>query len=155
MRFPYREYHITPSPDFPDGVLSRPEVPLHVIGPAGVEILLALVDTGADTTVLPRWTQSAIAAAIDETQASTVSGIAGQELAVVPGEVELALEQGGETYRWKTRVEFASEDSLDAAAILGHAGCLRHFVASFNGQSLYLELLPTADFPGSVTPTSQ
>ncbi len=137
---------------FPDGVLLRPEVPLRIIGPDGAETLLALVDTGADATVLPKWTQEAIGAAIDETQPSIISGIAGQELEVVPGNVELMLEQAGQVFRWTTRVDFAADEGLvDAAAILGHAGCLRYFRPSFDGYDRELELVPTPDFPATVT----
>lgn len=152
MKFPYREYHVTPSDDFPDGNLSRPEVPLQVIGPDATETLLALVDTGADNCVLPRCTQEAIGVTVDESQKSTVSGIAGQELEVISGEVELALYENGQVFRWKARVDFASDDSLpDTAAILGHAGCLRFFLASFDGHARELELIPTPEFPGQVT----
>jgi hypothetical protein len=85
----------------------------------------------------------------------SVSGIAGQELQVVPGEVELALAEDGTIFRWTARVDFASDDGLpDAAAILGHAGCLRYFRATFDGQRCQLDLAPTMDFPGTVITTN-
>ena len=36
-----------------DGVLHRPEVPVSIGGPLGKLSLLALVDTGADESILP------------------------------------------------------------------------------------------------------
>jgi len=53
MRFPYT-VSVARSIDTGDEiVLLRPEVPIRVYGPAGAAELLALVDTGADNSILP------------------------------------------------------------------------------------------------------
>ncbi|MEX0702288.1 MAG: hypothetical protein WD069_09350 [Planctomycetales bacterium] len=151
MKFRYRRYAIMPSLDFPDGALYRPEVPLRVIGLDGSEILSALVDTGADVTLLPRSTQNAIGGSIDEAATSRIAGIGGREIEVMSGDVTLALECAGETLEWIARVRFIpDESSSDAGAILGHAGCLQFFRATFDGHAQDIELLPAPDFPGSL-----
>jgi hypothetical protein len=45
MLFAYRKYRIKRTPVFPGGILYRPEVLVHVIGPAGDVFLRGLVDS--------------------------------------------------------------------------------------------------------------
>ena len=78
MKFPYQRYTVTPSPSVPDGILYRPEVPLRVIGSIGDASFLALVDSGADETLLPCSMGEAIGVRIDDSTQSQVAGIGGQ-----------------------------------------------------------------------------
>jgi hypothetical protein len=53
MRFPYT-LSVAPSIDTGEQiVLLRPEIPIRVYGPTGAAEMLALVDTGADNSILP------------------------------------------------------------------------------------------------------
>jgi hypothetical protein len=53
MRFPYT-LSIVPSIEMGEPVvLLRPEIPIRIYGPAGHADVLALVDTGADNSILP------------------------------------------------------------------------------------------------------
>ncbi len=144
MKFPYQRYEVEPSPAFSNGVVHRPEVPLRVIGPTGVAIFLALVDSGADGTILPKSIGEAIGVALDEHQSAPAAGFGGGRATVLPGRVELEVQQGSEQHRWAATVgfgDFASPE--DEHMILGHAGFLDYFVATFHGERHELELVAT------------
>jgi hypothetical protein len=152
MRFPYWTYHVTPTPTLPGGLLSRPEVPLRITGPAGTITLLTLVDSGADETLLPRSIGDAVGAVIDDSMTWPMGGIAGQEVHASPGEVELELTSLGQSCRWTVTVAFVSfSDPADEQAILGHVGCLAFFRATFDGAAGELDIEPASTFPGTIT----
>ncbi len=151
MKFPYRSYQVMPTPTLPGGILSRPEIPLHITGPGGTISVLALVDTGADETLLPRSVGDDVGAIIDDSIRWPLGGIAGQEIHASPGEVELKLMGPDRSYRWTVTVAFVSfPDPADEQAILGHAGFLASFRALFDGESGELEIQPVATFPGTI-----
>src|SRR5687767_9014700 len=103
MKFPYRQYEVEASPTIPDGILYRPMVPVRVIGLTGDASFWALLDTGADETILPLSIGLAIGAAIDDSMAWTIGGIAGQAVQVILGDVQLEIGQRRTTFRWKGR----------------------------------------------------
>jgi len=141
MRFPYQRYAVEASPVFSGGVVYRPEITLRIIGGAGDAIIHALVDTGADGTLFPRSIAEAIGATIYEKNTATVRGLAGEPLTVVAGEVEVEMVDGGDRHRWNMTVGFTSvDDPQDEVAILGHAGFLDYFQATFDGQARELQL---------------
>lgn len=146
MRFPYQRYEVDAAPGFVGvgGVLYRPEIPIRVIGVTGDASFLALVDTGADGTVLPKSVSDAIGATVDMSRPIRVRGLAGQEMQVWLGYVELELRQGDELCRWAATVGFAEfDDPEDEQALLGHGGCLDLLRVTFDGQRHELEIEPT------------
>src|SRR5258708_5836660 len=68
MKFQYRQYHTTPSPTAPSGILHRPEIALRIIGSTGAVSLWALVDAGSDDTLFPLSVAQMIGASVDPTQ---------------------------------------------------------------------------------------
>ncbi len=95
--------------------------------------LLALADTGADETILPRSVGDLIGAAIDEAVTWTVTGVGGQHVGVTLARVELALVSSRTVYRWRAAVglvDFSNPD--DEVAVLGHVGFFDQFTAHFN-----------------------
>lgn len=108
MKFPYQRYEVNASPTLPGSVLYRPEVPIRVIGLAGSASFLALADTGADETLLPRSLGEAIGVEFDEPNAWAVTGFGGQELAVVAGEVDLQVTSRRTVHRWRARIGWVS-----------------------------------------------
>jgi hypothetical protein len=48
MIFPYVRYQVEESSAIPSGEISRPEIPIRVIGPKAVVKADGLIDTGAD-----------------------------------------------------------------------------------------------------------
>ena len=152
MRFPYWSYQVTPTPTLPSGLLSRPEVPLRITGPAGTITLLTLVDSGADETLFPRSIGDAVGAVIDDSVTWLMGGIGGQEVHASPGDVQLELMSPGQSYRWTVTVAFVSfSDPADEQAILGHVGCLAFFRTTFDGEAGELEMQPASTFPGTIT----
>ena len=154
MRFAYQSYEVEPSPAFGGGVLYRPEIPLRVIGQAGDANFFALVDTGADGTLIPRSLGERIGVAINDRQATPVRGFSGYEqVPVAPGRVTLELRQGKTVYRWAATVGFVDFATDEAEqAILGHAGCLDYFVVTFDGGRHELEIELSDRFAGTVEP---
>lgn len=141
MNFPYQRYAVEASPVVSRGVVYRPEITLRLIGASGDAIIHALVDTGADGTLFPRSIGEAIGATIYETNTATVRGLGGELLTVVAGEVEIELRAGDDCHRWNMTVGFTSlEKPEDEVAILGHAGFLDYFRATFDGQGRELQL---------------
>ncbi len=146
MKFEYQSYPIDPSPELPQGRLYRPMVPVRVKGLTGSITFLALLDTGADATLLPRSLGEAIGVRIDESRHSLATGIGGEQLVVHLGDVGLEVSTGEERYRWWTAVGFAAfPHPEDEIAILGHAGVLNLFVATFDGEKREVELQPTPE----------
>ena len=148
MNFAYTKYEIQPSSTNPSGIIRRPEVMLRVIGQTGDAYLMALVDTGADECVLPLSVGEAIGARLSPDETILASGVGGDVLELIPGDVEFELVGGEESYRWQVRVGFARfENPEDECTILGHVGALELFTATFDGENHRGTLVPNAAFP--------
>jgi hypothetical protein len=140
MRFRYQRYR-TKSPVLPGGIVTRPEISVKVICPAGSVKLDALVDTGSDLTLLPRWVAGQIGVAVDDTMRWPVGGIAGQTLEASPGDLELEIASDGSSYRLATTVAFVNYPAgSKAMVILGHSGFLDYFRVTFDGPAMELEI---------------
>ena len=147
MRFGYSSYEVDPSPTVPDGILYRPEVTIDVIGPTRHETIQALVDTGSDETVFPASLARAIGVRLDHASPGSASAVGGHVIRLIPGEVVLQLKGDGLTYRWQTIVGFLEvAEPADEVALLGYAGFLEYFLATFNSEAYQLELTPTRRF---------
>ena len=148
MIFDYTTYEVDASSTNPLGIVRRPEVLLRVSGGTSARLLLALVDTGADESVLPLSLAESIGVAIDDANTLQAAGVGGHLIDLLPGSVELEVTNGSESYKWRTVVGFARfEEPDDECAILGHVGALEYFTATFDGESHQLSLAPNATFP--------
>jgi hypothetical protein len=141
MRFQYREYisHFPGTSDF--RLILRPVITVRITGPAATARWDALVDTGADETLLPLSLGELLGVALDRDATSRATGVTGEILTIFYGDVEFQIADGRETVRWRTSVgfvEFGSAD--DEVIVLGHGGCLDYFTASFDGENAELEL---------------
>jgi hypothetical protein len=126
----------------------RPEVTIDAIGPRRAETIQALVDAGSDETVFPASLASAIGTVLDHASAGQASAVGGNAVQIVPGKVTPQLSQGGQTHRWQTSVEFLeTERPEDEVALLGYAGFLEFFRATFDSESRELELTPNNRLP--------
>ena len=121
---------------------------LRVIGQTGDAHLMALLDTGADECVLPLSVGEAIGARLSPDETILASGVGGNLLELIPGDVEFELVSGEESYRWQARIGFARfENPEDECTILGHVGALELFTATFDGENHRGTLLPNTAFP--------
>ncbi len=132
MRFAYRPFEVRPTPAQPGvSVIYRPLIPVRVIGSTGDLALLALLDTGADETLLPGFLVPRIGVEIDPDAQARFRGVGGQLVTASYGRVELEARTRRQSYRWPAMVGFLEGSP---AAILGHAGFLQYFTATFNSQ---------------------
>ncbi len=150
MKFSYREY-ISQFPGTSDfRLILRPVITIGIAGTKSVARWDALVDTGADETLLPLSLASLLGVELDQEATSQAAGISGDKLTIYYGDVELQIVDGNKTVTWKTIVgfvEFGSSD--DEVIVLGHGGCLDYFTASFDGENAELELMPNSLLPCS------
>jgi hypothetical protein len=148
MIFSYTRYEVDESPTNPIDIVYRPEVFIRIIGETSDAYLLALVDTGADETVLPLSLAESIGTRPDGLQTTFAAGVGGHSIELFPGSVELQLLNGSESYRWRAMVSFAKfRDPADECAILGHVAALEFFTATFDGEHQQFSLLPNAKLP--------
>lgn len=148
MRFPYQQYRMK-STVLPGGIVRRPEISVKLIGPAGAIKVDALVDTGSDLTLMPRWIAGQIGATVDDKARSPLGGITGQVVQVSPGDVELEITSNGSYFRWATAVMFVNyPPGSKATVILGHSGFLDFFRVTFDGSARELEIQITPSFGG-------
>ena len=147
--FPYRNFP-TPRPVWPlDGRVERPRPVLHValIGPSQTCARLSLLDSGADDTIFPE--DLAALAGIDLTGAPTgsASGVGLVGVGVRYAEVTLRITDGREFRQWQARVGFTSTKLK--RPLLGFAGFLKFFTATFHGDREEVELAVNSLYPGT------
>jgi hypothetical protein len=141
VRFPYRRYRARHSTAFHSGIVTRPEIPVDVVGTTGTASVLALADSGADLTLLPRSIALRIGAVIDDTDRWPVGGFGGQVIDASPGDVNLEITWGGSSIRWKATIAFVNYPAgAEEVSILGHAGFFDFFRVQFDGPAKELEI---------------
>jgi hypothetical protein len=114
---------------------------VDVVGLTGTYSVLALVDSGADVTLLPRSVASSIGAAIDDTIRWPVGGFGGQVIDASPGDVDLEITWDGSSIRWKATVAFVNYPAgAEEVSILGRAGFFDFFLVLFDGPANELEI---------------
>ncbi len=149
MRFPYRLLPLQQAVVSLGGrwVRPRPLVFVTLIGPSGVFVDRAILDTAADDTVFPD--AAAVTAGLDLTNAPTgeASGVDGAPVIVRYAAVELRLTDGREFRRWPAWVGFTAARLKQP--LLGFAGCLQFLGAFFHGDREEVELAVNALYPGS------
>jgi hypothetical protein len=105
----------------------------------------ALVDTGADETLLPLSLAELLGVELDREATSLATGISGDKLTIHYGDVELQIGAGNDEIKWRATVGFVDFGGPDQEVIiLGHGGCLDFFTAIFNGELAELELVPNS-----------
>ena len=102
---------------------------MRVVGPRGDALIFGLLDSGADTTVLPGFLVDRIGVDL-EPQTGRFRGVGGHVVTVSFGTVDLELQWGNESYRWPARVGFLD---VRTVAVLGRTALLEYFDATFLG----------------------
>lgn len=151
MNYRFTKYDVASTATNPRGEVHRPQVVLRLSGPAGDLFLLALVDTGADETIVPLSAAEEIGVELYEGQRSHAGGISGSQLELVAGQVELEIIGSDESFQWSGLISFAKFENVDdECAILGHIGALEYFTSTFDGKQRQGSLLPNSGFPGTI-----
>jgi hypothetical protein len=150
VRIPYLQVSThAPIPSLSNTLIRpRPIVAIRVTGPRSSSFLDAFLDTGADDSVF----ESRIARNIglDLTAAPTRSiQLVGrpQPLVCRYAVVELRLAHAGEAYSWQATIAFV--DVSLRYPLLGYAGCLQYFDATFCGADHEVEIVSNREYPGT------
>lgn len=145
MKFGYVQLSVEATPACPNGVTYRPYIPLEVHGPTGKAVVIALVDTGADETILPAFLLREIGAKYEGGAQAQFRGVGGHLVTVNYSQVDLAIDHGEGFYRWPAKVGFLDGKHV---AVLGFKGFLEYFNATFDSGKHYLRLKANAQFQG-------
>jgi hypothetical protein len=146
MIFPYVRYRVDESLAIPSGEIARPEVKINLIGPNAIVEAAGLIDTGADQVFVPVRLAKMLGVEIDLNALEGAKGVGGHELRMWPGEIEIEIFADGGSYRWSVNAGFIESDDNLAPALLGHAGFLEYFQATFDGEAQTIELIPNKQF---------
>ncbi len=148
MKFSY-SLNIARSIDTGDEiVILRPEIPIRIFGPAGVAETLALVDTGADNSILPLSIARDLRLETTPGKGPDAAAFGGQRIPLSFAEVVLEISENEVPIRWRGRLYFADfPDDAEKAVILGHEGFLDFFTATFDGENCVLTLEPNDGIP--------
>lgn len=150
MRFEYSAI-LSSAPDTGEPVvIFRPEVRIRVHGPNGPGDFLALVDTGADNTILPESIATDLGIPLRAATGPAATAFGGQAIALSYADVELELPHADGNLRWSARVFFVADDTSQETLILGHQGFLDYFTALFDGEQCLLDLQPNPHLPSAV-----
>ena len=148
MKWTYRRCEVESSRICPSGIVYRPVATLRIAGSAGSAYLRALIDTGADHTLVPFSIAEDVGAELFPDEEDAAKGISGHEISIVPGQVELELLGDDESHKWTAIIGFAKFATPDDECnVFGHAGCLEFFLAAFDGSAHIVELTPQESFP--------
>jgi hypothetical protein len=148
MKFHYSAF-LSAAPDSGDEVIIfRPEVPLRVHGPGGSAVYMALVDTGADNTILPLSIAKELKIDTDRAKGPRATAFGGQPIALLYADLPLEISEGGVTLRWHARVHFFDFPKAELETlVVGHQGFLDFFTALFEGGTMTLTLERNDDMP--------
>lgn len=109
-----------------------------------------LVDTGSDHVVFPKSIVHELGISIDRSTASNVSVFGGARVTLMEAEAVLRVEVEGEACEWTTLINvFDFDEAQEEIALLGHAGFLEFFTATFDGQNALLTLVANDDRPAA------
>ena len=151
MKFPYRPsiWFDAATQGF-DFVL-RPMIQIRVRGQTRSATYWALVDTGADQVVFPASLARDLNISLDSTLTGRGNSFGGGALNFILGQVELEIRHSESTVKFQTEVGFMEFDSPDdEVLILGQAGFLAYFTATFDGEDAVLTLSPNSKLPKAV-----
>jgi hypothetical protein len=120
---------------------------VSLIGPAGTHVEEALLDTGSDDVVFPE--DAAAKIGLDLSNAPTLSagGIATHATTCRFAHARLRVTDGVEFREWTAMVGFAPTPMRQP--ILGYAGFLQFFTATFHGDLEQVELAVNPTYPGT------
>jgi hypothetical protein len=127
--------------------IPRPLLAVRVTGPSGSRLRDGLLDTGADETILDPSVAALIGVDLARAVEREINLVGRGRIRCRYVSVQLRITDGvAETYEWDAVVGFAPFPLL--RGLLGYAGFLRFFAASFRGADHEVALLPNAAFAG-------
>jgi hypothetical protein len=148
MRFQYRQVKINRPSVALGGRLLRPRtlVTVAVLHSGAYDVLDALLDTGADDTVFPEDVAKHLGVDLTNAPTGEASGVGLAVTRIRFAPVKLRLSGGREFREWIALVGFAARLKQP---LLGYAGCLQFFTATFYGDLQEVELTINGTYPGT------
>jgi hypothetical protein len=125
----------------------RPIIPVTLIGPAGTVIERALLDSGSDDTVFPESIAAQIGVDLASAPSIQGTGVGPAVATLRHARVVLRLTDGKERREWTGWVGFTA--AHPNRPLLGFAGCLQFFTATFHGDREEVELTANRLYPGT------
>lgn len=149
LRIPYRSVRaIRPVPSlFGRMERPRPYINVTIIGPGGTAYQKALLDSGADDTVFPEPIATTIGIDLSNAPWGTVIGMGGGSGLLRFAQVTLRIAVRQERREWRAWVGFTTAPLQNA--LLGFAGFLQYFTATFHGDREEVELTVNGLYPGT------
>jgi Aspartyl protease len=120
---------------------------ISLTGPARTIPFAALLDTGADETVFPASDAARVGLDLSGADVGEFQGVGGSMVRVQYAAVVLRMSDGREFREWPARVAFARTPMR--LPLLGIAGCLQYFTATFHGDLEEVELVVNGTYPGT------
>ena len=128
-------------------VRPRPILLVTVIGPTDTRVREALLDTGSDDTVFPAQLAAEIGVDLSQAPVGNASGVGISAVPLRFAQVAIRLTDGREQQEWSAWVGFTS--SRLNRPLLGFAGFLQFFTATFHGDREEVELVVNSLYPGT------
>ena len=127
-------------------VRPRPLIDLDIIGPKNTRDVVGLLDTGSDDTIFPEYIARRIGIDLAHAPSGLVSGLGKSQVAVRYAQVQMRIVVATETREWPAIIGFAPHAM--PYALLGFAGFLQFFTATFHGDLEQVELAVNRLYPG-------
>lgn len=128
-------------------VRPRTLVTVSVVGPLNTDAILSVLDTAADDTVFPEVVAKRTGVDLHNAPAGQSKGVGSGPLPVRYAEVSLRLTDGKEFREWPAWVGFTPVRLVNP--LLGFAGVLQFFNATFFGDIEVVELSINSLYPGT------
>jgi predicted aspartyl protease len=125
----------------------RPVIGVAIRGPAGTFPYDGLLDTGSDDVLLPEAVAALIGIDLTNAPQGTASAFGQAVIPVRYAEATLRIADNQERREWRAWVSFAPV--IRRYALLGYAGFLQYFTATFHGDSEEVESTVNRQYPGS------
>lgn len=149
MIFPYQAVMVDSPVTGVASELTRPEVLVGIEGKE-LRLVIGLLDSGADYSILPKTVADAAGIELRPVQGSALVGVSGNPLHATYGTVRFILEDDDSTFEWTATALFHDVPSEDGG-VLGRAGFLEYFTVTFDGENNMATLQPNSRFPREVT----
>jgi hypothetical protein len=125
----------------------RPVIGVTILGPAGAAPYDGLLDTGSDDVLFPEDVAALIGIDLINAPQGTASAFGHGTISVRYAEATLRVADNQEQREWHAWVSFAPV--VRRYALLGHAGFLQYFTATFHGDREEVELTVNGQYPGT------
>ena len=125
----------------------RPRILVSLIGPSKTHPTEGLLDTGADDTVFPESFAAYIGVDLANTPTGQMTTATMANAPVRYAQVSLRITDGTEYHEWPAYVGFIPAKLY--LPLLGFAGFLQFFTATFRGDREEVELTTNSLYPGT------